>query len=329
MPKEPSLTPFPDSISGTLKSNIIILGILLKKILSDYFPESQTEFKKNLKPNFSTVKNSIRSVSNSIETFQTEMHRNFQFAKNQINSKLMSFALKTNKKPQIDQTNQLEILQHENMTLKTLIQVQNTSKNQEKEKEEEIEKLKKSLRESKSKIDDLLYENQNSKADLNRTKEKFDKIKKFAQLNDINSSFSEKDSNFDETDVLDFIKKLKRENQFAQSEITKLRSQNEKLADENFEFRSQSTILTTNVSQQNKNLEDQRNLAKKLEIENNQLKNVNNQLLTASKSLQQQNKEALDQVSVLRKENASIKRKMNSIFSINNFVLYFIEEIKY
>ena len=106
----------------------------------------------------------------------------------------MSFALKTNKKPQIDQTNQLEILQHENMTLKTLIQVQNTSKNQEKEKEEEIEKLKKSLRESKSKIDDLLYENQNSKADLNRTKEKFDKIKKFAQLNDINSSFSEKDS---------------------------------------------------------------------------------------------------------------------------------------
>ena len=65
------------------------------------------------------------------------------------------------------------------MTLKTLLQVQNNSKSYEKEKEAEIERLKRSLRESKAKIDDLMYENQNSKTNLNRTQEKFKKIKNF------------------------------------------------------------------------------------------------------------------------------------------------------
>ena len=288
----------------------------LKKIQSEYFSRYNNNYTSNttrdIKFNIESLKNSFKSLSNSFDYFQSEMLKNFRTIKSQINSKYLNNSFDSYSRYQNITNSQLDVLRQENMTLKTLLQVQKNSKSYEQEKEEEIERLKRSLREYKTRIDELIYENQSSKANLNRTQEKFNKIKKFAKTNDDNDSFSEldKDSSFDETDLLDYIKKLKRENQFAKSEISKLRTQNEKLTDENIEFRSQSTLLTTNVSEQSKNLEEKSTVVQRLEIENNQLKNVNNQLLTASKNLQQQNKEALDQVSSLKQENATIRRKL-------------------
>ena len=262
-----------------------------------------------IKMKVSQLKDPLDQLASTFNGFQLEMKQYFKRARMQL--KLSSDKFFPQDQTIIDDSTQS--IKEENEMLKNLIKIQNNTSNLS-EEEKEVNFLRQTLKDYQVKIDKLTEENGNSKRSLRQTVNELNMIKSLIMEN-VDTSIHDDNTN---DDIFSRIYLMKMENQNNQSEIIRIKAINERLFKENNQYKTQ--ILQSEGNPRLLNINDQAGSSSskelhELEVENLQMKNVNSQLLDASKQLQNQNKEVVEQLSALKEENSELKFKINAISS--------------